>query len=324
MALRLKDIQSPVASEMNAFELKFRAFMKSKVFLLDKIMDYIVKRKGKQMRPMFVFLTSGMIGDINEKTYRGASLIELLHTATLVHDDVVDDSNMRRGFFSINALWKNKIAVLVGDYLLSRGLLLSIDNEDFDLLKIVSEAVREMSEGELLQMAKARTLDITEDLYYEVIRQKTASLIASCCAVGAASANADAETVAKMKDFGLNVGMAFQIKDDLFDYSPDEIGKPTGIDIKEKKMTLPLIHALQQANGSTKRRIKGIVKSNSKNQKKINEVISFVKSHGGIEYSQKVMNEYVEKAMLIINSFPESDHRNSLANLVQFTIERTK
>jgi len=324
MALRLKDIQSPVASEMNAFELKFRDFMKSKVFLLDKIMDYIVKRKGKQMRPMFVFLTSGMTGDINERTYRGASLIELLHTATLVHDDVVDDSNMRRGFFSINALWKNKIAVLVGDYLLSRGLLLSIDNEDFDLLKIVSEAVREMSEGELLQMAKARTLDITEELYYDVIRQKTASLIASCCAVGAASANADTETISKMKEFGLNVGMAFQIKDDLFDYGPDEIGKPTGIDIKEKKMTLPLIHALQQSDTATKKRIKRIVKSNSKNQKKVNEVISFVKNHGGLEYSTKVMNEYLDKAMVIINSFPESEYRQSLANLVQFTIERTK
>lgn len=324
MALRLKDIQSPVASEMNAFELKFRDFMKSKVFLLDKIMDYIVKRKGKQMRPMFVFLTSGMTGDINERTYRGASLIELLHTATLVHDDVVDDSNMRRGFFSINALWKNKIAVLVGDYLLSRGLLLSIDNEDFDLLKIVSEAVREMSEGELLQMAKARTLDITEELYYDVIRQKTASLIASCCAVGAASANADTETIAKMKEFGLNVGMAFQVKDDLFDYGPDEIGKPTGIDIKEKKMTLPLIYALQQSDIATKKRIKRIIKSNSKNQKKVNEVISFVKNHGGLEYSTKVMNEYVDKAMVIINSFPESEYRQSLANLVQFTIERTK
>ena len=216
-------------------------------------MDYIVKRKGKQMRPMFVFLSAGTVGQIDERSYRGASLIELLHTATLVHDDVVDDSNMRRGFFSINALWKNKIAVLVGDYLLSRGLLLSIDNDDFDLLKIVSEAVREMSEGELLQMAKARTLDITEDLYYDVIRQKTASLIASCCAVGAASTGADQETISKMKEFGLNVGMAFQIKDDLFDYGLDEIGKPTGIDIKEKKMTLPLIHALQQTDSSTKK-----------------------------------------------------------------------
>ena len=324
MALRLKDIQSPVADEMNDFELKFREFMKSKVFLLDKIMGYIVKRKGKQMRPMFVFLSAGTVGEISERSHRGASLIELLHTATLVHDDVVDDSNMRRGFFSINALWKNKIAVLVGDYLLSRGLLLSIDNEDFDLLKIVSEAVREMSEGELLQMAKARTLDITEELYYDVIRQKTASLIASCCAVGAASTGANKEVVAKMKEFGLNVGMAFQIKDDLFDYGPDEIGKPTGIDIKEKKMTLPLIYALQHTDGITKRRIKRIVKSNSKNQKKINEVISFVKDNGGIDYAKKVMNEYVGKAMDIVNSFPESDHRNSLSNLVQFTIERSK
>lgn len=252
MALQLKDIQAPITNEMNEFEQKFRSFMKSKVFLLDKIMSYIVKRKGKQMRPMFVFLTSGMLGNISDRTYRGASLIELLHTATLVHDDVVDDSNFRRGFFSINALWKNKIAVLVGDYLLSRGLLLSVDHEDFDLLKIVSEAVREMSEGELLQMAKARNLDITEDIYYSVIRQKTASLIGSCCAVGAAAAEADAGTVAKMKEFGLNVGMAFQIKDDLFDYGTYEIGKPLGIDIKEKKMTLPLIYALQQAKMSEK------------------------------------------------------------------------
>ncbi len=324
MSLQLKEIQAPISAEMETFERKFRDSMKSKVFLLDKIMGYIVKRKGKQMRPMFVFLSAGTAGQINDRCYRGASLIELLHTATLVHDDVVDDSNMRRGFFSINALWKNKIAVLVGDYLLSRGLLLSIDNEDFDLLKIVSEAVREMSEGELLQMAKARTLDITEDLYYDVIRQKTASLIGSCCAVGAASAGADSDTIARMKEFGLNVGMAFQIKDDLFDYGPDEIGKPTGIDIKEKKMTLPLIHALQQTDASTKRKIKRIVKSNSKNQKKINEVISFVKSNGGIEYAKKVMNEYVDKAMAVVETFPESQYKTSLANLVQFTIERTK
>lgn len=324
MALQLKDIQAPITNEMNEFEQKFRSFMKSKVFLLDKIMSYIVKRKGKQMRPMFVFLTSGMLGNISDRTYRGASLIELLHTATLVHDDVVDDSNFRRGFFSINALWKNKIAVLVGDYLLSRGLLLSVDHEDFDLLKIVSEAVREMSEGELLQMAKARNLDITEDIYYSVIRQKTASLIGSCCAVGAAASGAEATTVAKMKDFGLNVGMAFQIKDDLFDYGTYEIGKPLGIDIKEKKMTLPLIYALQHAKAGEKRKIKRIVKQNKQSSKKVMEVIDYVKASGGIEYAQEVMNDYYEKALSILNEFPESNYKTSLAELVQFTIERKK
>ncbi|MBO3700176.1 polyprenyl synthetase family protein [Roseivirga sp. E12] len=324
MALKLKEIQAPVASEMIEFEQKFRSLMKSKVFLIDKIMSYIVKRKGKQMRPMFVFLSSGLCGNISERTYRGASLIELLHTASLVHDDVVDDSNFRRGFFSINALWKNKIAVLVGDYLLSRGLLLSVDHEDYDLLKIVSEAVREMSEGELLQMAKARSLDITEDLYYEVIRQKTASLIASCCAVGAASADRDKETVMRMKEFGLHVGMAFQIKDDLFDYGSHEIGKPLGIDIKEKKMTLPLIYALQQSSGSEKRRIKRIVKSNSQNQKKIQEVIDYVKTSGGIEYAETVMHDYYNKSTQILNEFPDSDYKTSLGQLVKFTIERSK
>ncbi len=324
MALQLKEIQAPVASEMIEFEQKFRSLMKSKVFLIDKIMSYIVKRKGKQMRPMFVFLSAGVCGTISERTYRGASLIELLHTASLVHDDVVDDSNFRRGFFSINALWKNKIAVLVGDYLLSRGLLLSVDHEDYDLLKIVSEAVREMSEGELLQMAKARSLDITEDLYYEVIRQKTASLIASCCAVGAASAEGDKETVMRMKEFGLSVGMAFQIKDDLFDYGTHEIGKPLGIDIKEKKMTLPLIYTLQQSTSSEKRRIKRIVKSNSQNQKKVQEVIDHVKRSGGIEYAESVMHDFYNKSNDILKGFPDSNYKTSLGQLVQFTIERSK
>lgn len=324
MTLQLKEIQAPIASEMVDFEEKFRSFMTSKVFLLDKIMSYIVKRKGKQMRPMFVFLSAGTSGEIADRTYRGASLIELLHTATLVHDDVVDDSNFRRGFFSINALWKNKIAVLVGDYLLSRGLLLSVDHEDFDLLKIVSEAVREMSEGELLQMAKARNLDITEEIYYDVIRQKTASLIASCCAVGAASSGADKETILKMKEFGLNVGMAFQIKDDLFDYGTSEIGKPLGIDIKEKKMTLPLIYALSKASSSDKRRIKRIVKSNRQTNKKVQEVIDYVKASGGIEYAKEVMNSYYEKSRNLLLEFPESQYRQSLLDLVQFTIERTK
>ncbi|MEM9859774.1 MAG: polyprenyl synthetase family protein, partial [Bacteroidota bacterium] len=234
MALRLKDIKAPIASEMDEFEKKFRSSMKTKVMLLDKIMSYIVKRKGKQMRPMFVFLSAGTCQEITDSTYRGASLIELLHTATLVHDDVVDDANYRRGFFSINALWKNKIAVLVGDYLLSRGLLLSVDYKEYDLLRIVSSAVKEMSEGELLQMEKARLLNITEEVYYKIIRQKTASLLASCCAVGASSSGSENGTVEKMREFGEKVGMAFQIKDYLFDFGTDEIGKPLGIDIKEK------------------------------------------------------------------------------------------
>ncbi|MDN5211574.1 polyprenyl synthetase family protein [Fulvivirgaceae bacterium BMA12] len=324
MAFKLKDIQDPIASEMLEFEKKFRASMKSNVLLLDKIMSYIVKRKGKQMRPMFVFLSAGVTGKIDESTYRGASLIELLHTATLVHDDVVDDANYRRGFFSINALWKNKIAVLVGDYLLSRGLLLSIDNDDVNLLKIVSEAVKEMSEGELLQIEKARKLDITEDVYFEIIRQKTASLISSCCAVGACSSGASEHQTQLMKSFGEKVGMAFQIKDDLFDYGSDEIGKPLGIDIKEKKMTLPLIYALNHASWSDKRNIIYLVKNKSHRPKKVAEVIAFVKESGGIEYAEQVMEKFYADACKILDQFPESAYRTSLSQLVQFTIERTK
>ncbi|MEX2569445.1 MAG: polyprenyl synthetase family protein, partial [Cyclobacteriaceae bacterium] len=303
---------------------KFRSFMQSKVKLLDHITHYIVKRKGKQMRPMFVFLTSGVSGTISESTYRGAALIELLHTATLVHDDVVDDANYRRGFFSINALWKNKIAVLVGDYLLSRGLLLSVDNGDFGLLKIVSNAVREMSEGELLQIAKARNLDITEEVYYTIIRQKTASLIASCCAVGAATAGADDINIEKMKFFGEKVGMAFQIKDDLFDYGEDVVGKPVGIDIKEKKMTLPLIYALNQAPWLTRKKIIYMIRNKSESKKAVNEIIEFVKSSGGLEYSQNIMNNFYREALEILNDFPDSTYRDSLSSLVTYTIERKK
>lgn len=324
MPLMLKDIQAPVAQEMEAFEKKFRSSMKSKVMLLDKITGYIVRRKGKQMRPLFVFLSAGATGKISESTYRGASLIELLHTATLVHDDVVDDADKRRGFFSINALWKNKIAVLVGDFLLSRGLILSMENGDHDLLRITTEAVKEMSEGELLQMEKARKLDISEEVYYEVIRQKTASLITSCCKVGAASAGADEATIRNMGDFGMAVGMAFQIKDDLFDYGSFEIGKPRGIDILEKKMTLPLIYALSKSGKMQKRRIKRLVKKAEKKPKLVNEVIDFVKKSGGIEYATSVMESYHQKAKEILKSFPESTYRNSLEDLVQYTIERTK
>ncbi|MBB6327189.1 octaprenyl-diphosphate synthase [Algoriphagus iocasae] len=324
MKADLKQIQIPIEAEMAEFEQKFRGLMKSKVKLLDHIMNYIVKRKGKQMRPMFVFLTAGITGKINESTHRGAALIELLHTATLVHDDVVDDANYRRGFFSVNALWKNKIAVLVGDYLLSRGLLLSVDNEDFHLLKIVSNTVKEMSEGELLQIAKARKLDITEEVYYQIIRQKTASLIASCCAVGASSNQDDPELIDKMRNFGEKVGMAFQIKDDLFDYGEDEIGKPVGIDIKEKKMTLPLIYALNQSDWLEKRKIISLIRNRSEDKKAVNEVIQYVKQSGGLEYAKTVMNSFYQEALDILKSFPDSEYKTSLENLVSYTIERKK
>jgi octaprenyl-diphosphate synthase len=322
MPLHLDDIKAPVAKEMEEFEQKFRSSMKTKVMLLDKIMSYIVKRKGKQMRPLFVFLSAGSCGQITESTYRGAALIELLHTASLVHDDVVDNADYRRGFFSVNALWKNKIAVLVGDFLLSRGLILSLEHKDFELLRIVADAVKVMSEGELLQFEKARQLDITEEIYYEVIRQKTASLIASCCAVGASSAGVANGQVDKMRLFGEHVGMAFQIKDDLFDYGEDEIGKPVGIDIKEKKLTLPLIHALSKASWLEKRRVINIVRNESDKPGKVKEVISFVKEAGGIDYATRAMEVYFQKAQEIIATLPESSYRNSLGQLVQFTIER--
>lgn len=323
MSLRLEDIKSPIAREMQEFEPKFRASMKTRVLLLDTIMSYIVKRKGKQMRPMFVFLSAGACGGISDATFRGAALIELLHTATLVHDDVVDEANYRRGFFSVNALWKNKVAVLVGDFLLSRGLLLSIENNDFHLLRIVTNAVREMSEGELLQIEKARKLDIDEDVYYDIIRQKTASLIASCCAVGASSAGASAELVEKMRTFGEKIGMAFQIKDDLFDYGEIEIGKPVGIDIREKKMTLPLIYALSRSDRKEKRRIIGIVRNESDKPRKVKEVIAYVKQSGGIEYAVERMNRFHREALAILDTLPDSDYRKSLRDLVQFTIERS-
>ncbi len=325
MALDIKEIQAPILKDIEHFEEQFKDSMKTRVMLLNTIMSYIVKRKGKQLRPMFVFLCARLCGEVNASTYRGAALIELLHTATLVHDDVVDDSNYRRGFFSINALWKNKIAVLVGDYLLSRGLLLSIDNDDFHLLKIVSDAVKEMSEGELLQMEKARNLNITEDIYFEIIRQKTASLISSCCGVGASSVNAAPEVIAKIRLFGEKVGMAFQIKDDLFDYtSADIIGKPVGIDIKERKMTLPVIFALNKASWLERRKIVNIIKNESHKPKKVAEVIEFVKKSGGIDYATEVMIRYQTEAFELLNTFPDSIYKKSLSQLVQYTIERAK
>jgi octaprenyl-diphosphate synthase len=322
MTKNLESIKAPVAIEMEEFEQKFRASMKTRVLLLDKIMSYIVKRKGKQMRPLFVFLSAGATGAIKESTYRGASLIELVHTASLVHDDVVDNSSYRRGFFSVNALWKNKIAVLVGDFLLTRGLFLALEHKDYRLLEICTEAVKEMSEGELLQMEKARHLDISEEIYYEIIRQKTASLIASGCSIGASSSGAPEETIKKMKKFGECVGMAFQIKDDLFDYGDDEIGKPVGIDIKEKKLTLPLIYSLSKATWLEKRKIIGIVKNNSEDAAKIKKVIDFVKNSGGIDYANQKMAEYYKQSMKILNDLPDSVYKTSLADLVQFTIER--
>ena len=326
MKVTLDEIQAPIAGEMVEFEHKFRQSMKSNVLLLDKIMGYIVKRKGKQIRPMFVFFSAKICGGdpLPEATFRGAALIELLHTATLVHDDVVDESNYRRGFFSINALWKNKIAVLVGDYLLSKGLLLSLENDDYALLKIVSNAVRELSEGELLQIEKARSLDITEDVYFDIIRQKTASLIASCCAVGASSAGADAATIEQARLFGEKVGIAFQIKDDLFDYGTAEIGKPVGIDIKEKKMTLPLIYALQQADWLTKRRVIYNVKNNDGRKDRIQAVIDFVKKSGGLDYAIQTMQRYRDEALQLLYTFPASPARTSLEQLINYTIEREK
>ena len=319
-------IKKPILEEMELFEKKFQHSMSSKIALLNRITYYIVNRKGKQMRPMFVFLTAKMIseGQVLERTYRGALVIELIHTATLVHDDVVDDSNRRRGFFSINALWKNKIAVLVGDYLLSKGLLLSIDNGDFDLLKIISVAVREMSEGELLQIEKARRLDITEAIYYEIIRQKTATLIAACCALGAKSVSDDEILVEKMRNFGELIGMAFQIKDDLFDYTDEAIGKPTGIDIKEQKMTLPLIYVLNNCSSKEKSWLINSIKNHNKDKKRVREVISFVKNQNGLLYAEQKMFQFQQEALLLLQSFPNSSYKESLILMVNYVIERKK
>ena len=320
----ISQIKLPINNEMELFEKKFYDSMTSKVALLNRITYYIVNRKGKQMRPMFVFLTAKMLnnGIVNERTYRGASVIELIHTATLVHDDVVDDSNRRRGFFSINALWKNKIAVLVGDYLLSKGLLLSIDNGDFDLLKIISVAVREMSEGELLQIEKARRLDISEHIYYEIIRKKTATLIASCCALGAKSVNEDEAQVETMRKFGELIGMAFQIKDDLFDYTEDAIGKPTGIDIKEQKMTLPLIYVINNCSAKEKSWLINSIKNYNKDKKRVKEVIAFVKSQNGLAYAEQKMIEFQQEAIQLLQNFPDSDYKASLFLMVNYVIER--
>ena len=322
----VSQIKQPIEYEMELFEKKFQLSMYSKVSLLNRITHYVVNRKGKQMRPMFVFLIAKMFnnGDVNDRTYRGASVIELIHTATLVHDDVVDESNKRRGFFSINALWKNKIAVLVGDFLLSKGLLLSIDNSDFDLLKIISTAVREMSEGELLQIEKARKLDITESVYFEIIRKKTATLIAACCEMGSQSVMAPKTEVENMRQFGEYIGMAFQIKDDLFDYGTQKIGKPTGIDIKEQKMTLPLIHTLNNCSKKEKKWVVNSIKNYNTDKVRVNELIHFVKEKGGLDYAVSKMKEYQKMALAILQKYPDSTYKESLELMVNYVIERKK
>ena len=321
----ISEIKQPIKQEMIAFEKEFKNSLTSKVPLLDRIMHYIIKRKGSQMRPMFVFLTAKMFGEINDKSYRAASLIELLHTATLVHDDVVDESNFRRGFFSINALWKNKIAVLVGDFLLSKGLLLSVENKDFDLLEIVSFTVKDMSEGELLQIEKARRLDIEEKIYFDIIRKKTAVLISSCCSCGAWPMNQNDNIIQKMKIFGEKVGIAFQIKDDLFDYTQSTlIGKPTGIDIREQKMTLPLIFTLNVVTPKIKNKIINVIKNHNKNPKKVEEIIDLVIKSGGVDYAKKSMMMYQKQALEILLGFPKNEYRDSLEKLVNYVIERKK
>ncbi len=310
---------------MNSFEKEFRDSLKSNVGLVDKIMHYIIKRKGKQIRPIFVFLSAKLFGEIKEKTYTAASMIELLHTATLIHDDVIDESYLRRGVFSINALWKNKIAVLVGDFLLSRGLLLSVKNHEFDLLKIMSSTVEKMSEGELLQMEKSRKININEEVYFEIIKKKTASLIAACCASGANSVNQNQKIVEQMRLFGENAGIAFQIKDDLFDYEKKMMtGKPVGLDIKEKKITLPLIHTLNNVDVKNKRKIINIIKNNSEEEEKVKEVIFLVNKYGGVEYAKKMMKKYHDKALTILQVFNDNEAKKSLVMLLDFIINRKK
>ncbi len=323
MANIVEEIKKPINSEMKLFEQKFYESMQSKVPLLDKVTRFIVTTKGKQMRPMFIFLCAKLLGEVNEKTYRGASMIELIHTATLVHDDVVDESFKRRNFFSINALWKNKIAVLVGDYLLSKSVLLSTDNKDYDLLSVISRTIREMSEGELLQLEKARKLDITEKVYYEIIRQKTATLISACCEIGVLSNNSDEILAKKMRDFGTYTGMAFQIKDDLFDYlSSNVIGKPVGIDIKEQKMTLPLIFTLKNCSENDRKYYFKTIKNYNNDKKRVKELIDFVKKSGGLEYAIGIMKDFQQKAKDILNDFPDSQAKISLNLMLDYVIER--
>jgi octaprenyl-diphosphate synthase len=311
-----------IEHELKVFEEKFKDAAKSHVSMLDRIMRYVVKRKGKQLRPMFVFLSARLCGTVNESTYRAASLVELLHTATLVHDDVVDDAMERRGFFSVYALWKNKASVLVGDYLLAKGLLLSLDNNDFQILKFLSDAVRQMSEGELLQMEKSRSLNLDESVYFEIIKHKTASLLASACAAGAWSASQDDDQASRLRAFGEKVGMAFQIKDDLFDYAAQDVGKPTGNDIKEKKLTLPLIYTLNHVDKETRRKIIYIIKNENTRKDKVNYIIEMVEKSGGIAYTINKMNEYKTQALQLLHTFPQSEIRDGFEDLVNFVTDR--
>ena len=320
----IEKIKFPIKKEMELFEAKFLKSMNSNVPLLNRITHYVVNRKGKQMRPMFVFLTAKMItnGVINDKVYRAASVIELIHTATLVHDDVVDSSYMRRGFFSLNALWKNKIAVLVGDFLLSKGMLLCIDNDDFDLLKLISKSVKDMSQGELLQIEKARRLDIDEETYFEIVRKKTASLISSCCALGASASGVSKDKIDQFSNFGEKIGIAFQLKDDLFDYGEKKIGKPTGIDIREKKLTLPLIYTLNNSSKSKKRWLINCIKNHNNDKKVVKEVINYVKESGGIEYTVLKLKSFQKAAIDTLNDYPDNQYKQSLIELVNYVIER--
>lgn len=323
--ISLAEIKKPIEKEFGQFESYFKETMKSKVPLLSIITNYILRRKGKQMRPILVFLSARLTGSINEPTFVAASMIELLHTATLIHDDVVDEADERRGAFSINALWRTKVAVLVGDYLLSRGLLIAVDKGSFDVLKIVSTAVKEVSEGELLQIEKSRKLDITEDVYYDIIRQKTASLIAACTAGGASSVGADAETIERLRLFGEYLGMAFQVKDDLFDYQAKGfIGKPVGNDIKEKKLTLPLIHVLYKVEKKERKRILKLISRYNNNRQKVEEIMEFVKVNGGLEYAERKMIDFKNKALEMLEPFPESETKTALLGLVEYTISRKK
>nr|WP_319400626.1 polyprenyl synthetase family protein [uncultured Carboxylicivirga sp.] len=318
-------IKEPVKEEMKKFEPYFREQLKTQIPLLDIITNYLLRRKGKQMRPMLVFLSAKLNGDVSESTYVAATLIELLHTATLIHDDVVDETYQRRGIFSINALWKSKIAVLVGDFFLSKGLSTALNTNQIGVLKVVSEAVKEMSEGELLQIEKSRKLDITEEVYYEIIRKKTATLIAACTSAGALSVNSSEEKLKAMKEFGENLGIAFQIKDDLFDYeSTNLIGKPTGNDIKEKKLTLPLIYSLQKTDAKHRRKILTMIRRHHKNERKVQEIIAFVKENGGLEYTNEQMNLYAQRAIEALSIYPEGEAKESLKNMVEFTIKRKK
>ena len=313
-----------ISKELAIFESRFKESLQSNVPLLDRILKYIVKTKGKQLRPMFVLLSAKLSGEINDSTYRAASLVELLHTATLVHDDVVDESFERRNVFSVFALWKSKVSILTGDYLLAKGLLLSLDNDDFKILQLLSRAVKEMSEGELLQLEKSRSLNLDESVYFQIIKSKTASLLASACAAGAYSSSQNLEITEKLRQFGEYTGIAFQIKDDLFDYGTDDVGKPTGNDIKEKKLTLPLIFTLNKVDSKLKKELIYIIKNQNRKKDKVNFVIETVVKYGGIKYATEKMDFYRDKALQILEEFPASEVRTTLTNLVNYTTIRKK